>query len=86
MGRKRGEIFEVVSRVFRLRDRYPGAELLVVDRLSATGVRRIPFERIVEVKKDHVVLDDGSVIPLHRVVGVDVGGKRFWRRGQGGVV
>ncbi len=80
MGRRRGEIYEIVARVVRLREKYRNAEILVVDRLSATGLRRIPAERVVSVKKDHLVLDDGSVIPLHRVVGVDVEGKRYWRR------
>ncbi len=82
MGRRRGRLYEIIARLVALRDRYPDASLLVVDRLSPTGLRRVGVERIVRVKRDEVVLDDGSVIPLHRVVGVEAGGRRLWWRGE----
>ncbi|AEM39726.1 protein of unknown function DUF504 [Pyrolobus fumarii 1A] len=81
MGRRRGRIYEVVSRVFALREQYPDARIVIVDRVSPTGLRKIPVSRVTRVKKDHMVLDDGSVIPLHRVVMVEAGDAVLWRRG-----
>lgn len=46
-----------------------------------TGLQRISLEHVVRVKRDELILDDGSVIPLHRIVAVEASGKKLWCRG-----
>ena len=81
--RRRGKLYEILSRLVALRDRYPDASVLIIDRLSVTGLQRLSLNRVVRVKRDELVLDDGSVIPLHRIVAVEAGGKRLWQKGGG---
>ena len=57
--------------------------LVIVDRLSSTGLTEVPFEAIERVDSNYVYLKDGTVIPNHRVVGVKKGDSYIWKRGQG---
>ncbi len=52
-----------------------------MDRLTASGLRRIGFERVTRVKRDHIELNDGTILPLHRILAVEAGGRILWRRG-----
>ncbi len=79
---RRGEVYELLRRVVALRDQYRGYEIEIVDRLdSSTGVRRLPVELVERVTRGYMILSDGTMIPLHRVVGlVDAQGRRVWSR------
>ncbi|KSW11473.1 hypothetical protein CF15_01070 [Pyrodictium occultum] len=78
MPRRRGELEEAVARFFHTRAR---GFIVVAERGTATGLRRIPRERVARVTSSHIVLDDGTVIPLHRVVALeDEAGRTIWRR------
>ncbi len=71
MGRRRGRIYEEVRRVLAL---YPNNSFLVIiDRSSKTGKTIVPVSRIDKVTKTFIILDDGSMIPLHRIVEVRIG-------------
>ena len=56
--------------------------LVVVDRLSSTGLAEIPFESIEGIDNNYVYLNDGTVIPNHRVVGIKKGESYIWKRGR----
>ncbi len=78
MGRGKGEIYEVVARLFHTGFK---GYLVVVWRGTATGLARIPFTEIARVTRGFLELRDGSIIPLHRVVAVeDARGRRVWSR------
>ena len=85
MGRRRGEVYELVRRLLALRQRYRGYAILVVDRSAASGLRRLPLDLVERVEGDTLLLVDGTLIPLHRVQGiVDHDGKLVWSRGARG--
>jgi uncharacterized protein (UPF0248 family) len=52
--------------------------VVIEERGAARGLRDIPLERVARLARGFLLLDDGTVIPLHRVVGL--------RRRDGGVV
>lgn len=62
------------------RDEIPFFRLVVVDRLSSTGLIEIPFESIEGVDQNYVYLKDGTIIPNHRVVGIKKGDNYVWKR------
>ena len=79
--RRRGEIYAIISRLIALRERYSGYCILVVDRSRVTGVKRLSLEVVRGLEGEYIVLEDGSMIPLHRVVGVeDRDGRLIWTR------
>ena len=85
MRRRRGEVYEIVRRLLALRQRYRGYAILVVDRSTVSGLRRLPLEAVERVEGDALLLADGTVIPLHRVQGVvDSEGRLVWSRGGRG--
>jgi len=72
----------VLKRIIVLRDEYKGYSIEVVDRLaSVSNIRKVDVSDIERVTKMYLVLKDGSIIPLHRVIGVvDSSGRRVWSR------
>ncbi len=87
LARRRGIVESVLRRLIALREAHRGYKLVVIDRASPTGVSKIPLDRVEAVTSDAAILDDGSVIPLHRVLGVeDERGRVQWlRRGKSGL-
>ncbi len=78
MGRKRGEIIEVVRRFIA-----SGRDIciVIVERGTASGTRRIRSSEVARVKPKYIELRDSTIIPLHRVLAVeDSSGKVLWRR------
>ncbi|ALL00227.1 hypothetical protein Pyrde_0177 [Pyrodictium delaneyi] len=75
---RRGEIHEAVARFFHTSST---GYIVIAERGTATGVKRIPRERIARVTRSHLVLEDGTVIPLHRVIAIEDGeGGTIWQR------
>jgi len=82
VGRRRGEI-EAMLRRCVYGGRCPGDVILVVDREAARGVAEVPLSRVKRVTSTHMILDDDTFIPLHRVLGIaDENGEVRWRRGS----
>ena len=82
MAGRRGEIHQAVARFFHTSST---GYVVIAERGTATGLKRIPRERIARVTRSHLVLEDGTVIPLHRVVAIeDEEGNTLWQRYQGG--
>ncbi len=78
MGKKRGEIVEVVRRFIATRD---DVCIVVVERGTASGTRRVCSSEIAKIKPKYIELVDSTIIPLHRVVAVvDSSGKILWKR------
>ena len=68
MGRKRGRIYEEIRRYMALyRD---SSFLVIIDREARSGETIIPLKRIEKVTKTFIFLDNGTQIPLHRVIRV----------------
>ena len=69
MGRKRGRIYEELRRYKAL---YPDTSFIVViDRSKKTRETLIPLSRVRRIGRDFMELDDGTMIPLHRVVRIE---------------
>jgi len=80
LGRRRSEIRQLINRIL-----YTGWSVRVyyVDRDPVRGERLavLPLERVSRVTGWAVVLDDETVIPLHRIVEVrDLEGRIVWSR------
>ena len=73
LGRRRGRIYEELRRCKAVR---PECVVVVVDRAENSGLSHIPVERIVKISKEYMVLDNGTIIPLHRVVKIVEGGEK----------
>jgi len=79
--RGRGEIYEVIARLYHRGFR---GFIVVVWRGGSTGVARISFSEVARVARGFLELRDGTIIPLHRVVAVeDEEGRRVWSRFRG---
>ena len=66
---RRGRVYEELARIIHS----PGVEtgsytVVVEERGAATGLREIPLDQVAVLKRGYLVLRDGTVIPLHRVV------------------
>ena len=80
MGKKRGAIEEQLRRII-YGGKCPDCTILVVDRTKTVGYKEIPVSAIVRVTQSYLILKDGTLIPLHRVLGVkNKHGKIIWRR------
>jgi len=80
MGRKRGAIEEQLRRII-YGDKCPNCKILIVDRTITIGYKEIPVSAIARVTQSYLILKDGTLIPLHRVLGVkNEHGKIVWRR------
>ena len=86
MGRRgRGELYELLRRLVALRERFRGYRIVVLDRSLASGVRRLSVSEVERVERASLLLSDGTVIPLHRVLAVEDGeGREVWSRWSGG--
>lgn len=82
MGKRRSVIRQVINRL--LMSGRPGDYTIVyIDRgpTSPSGLGGVSASRVVAVSEWAMTLDDGTVIPLHRVVEVrDRSGAVVWRR------
>jgi uncharacterized protein (UPF0248 family) len=81
---RRGRVYEELSRIV-----HGGgggvASVVIEERGWAGGVREVPVERIRLLKQGFMVLDDGTLVPLHRVLGVRLrDGRVQWLRRGGG--
>ena len=65
VGRKRGGLIEAIAQLY-----YSGKRgyIVIVERGTATGLRQISLESIEKLKRGYIVLVDGTIIPLHRIV------------------
>ena len=77
------EVYETLKKVFWLarvgRLSLDNVELVVLDRSSASGVKRLQLSSEALLLRDRVVAGD-SQIPLHRILEVWVEGRCVWRR------
>ncbi|MCS7098845.1 MAG: RNA repair domain-containing protein [Sulfolobales archaeon] len=56
-------------------------EIVVIDRITLSGVRGIKLSESSILMKDRVIVSEsGAQIPMHRVVEVRVRGETLWRR------
>ncbi len=73
----RGKIFKI------LMTEDPGNlgrySIIVIDRLSPTGLREIRLDRNIKVLRDRLELGE-SIIPLHRVIEIRKDGAPIWVR------
>jgi len=81
VARKRGRIYEEIARLVYGGEE-EGAEIVIRERGGPTGLRSIPLSEVVELRRTHLVLRDGTVIPLHRVVEIRAPGRRWSRVGE----
>lgn len=82
VGRKRGGLREAIAQLY-----YSGkrGSVVIVERGTATGLRRLSLEDVERLGRGYLVLVDGTIIPLHRVVMVlDEKGDVVYSRGMGG--
>jgi len=80
VGRKRGAIEEQLRRII-YGNKCLNCTILVVDRAKAVGYREIPASIVVKVTLSYLVLKDGTVIPLHRILCIkDKRGNIIWKR------
>ena len=79
---RRGEIREAIARLY-----YQGRSgyVVIAERGSrSSGVRSIPLESVERLGRGYLVLRDGTIIPLHRVLEVvDERGRTIYRRAGG---
>lgn len=79
------EVYENLKRIFwsaRAGEvSLDNVELLILDRSSASGVRRLQLNPRAVLLKDRVI-SGGHQIPLHRILEIRVGGRCVWRRGS----
>lgn len=79
------EVYESLKKVFWLarvgRLSLDSVELLVLDRSSTSGVKRLQLSSEAVLLSDRVVAGD-SQIPLHRILEIWVEGRCVWRRGR----
>ena len=54
--------------------------IVVVDRVSPTGLKEIPLSNNVAIRKDRLIINEKVVIPIHRVVAVKRDGEIVWSR------
>jgi Uncharacterized protein conserved in archaea len=54
--------------------------VVILDRLSPTGTAEISANEIESFDANYIYLKDGTVIPLHRVVGLKKGDSYVWKR------
>jgi len=80
MGKKRGAIEEQLRRII-YGSKCPNCTILIVDRAETTGYKEIPVNTITKVTQSYLILKDGTLIPLHRVLGIkDKHGNIIWKR------
>ncbi len=72
----RNELNKVYWRESSERHRY---SVLVIDRLSESGLKEYRLSDDVQILSDRLVLGD-AVIPFHRVVAILKDGEVVWRR------
>ena len=81
VGRKRGEIHEAVAKHFHTGTM---GYVVIAERGTASGTKKIGFKEIRRVARDRIILVNGTIIPLHRVLLIiDEKGNVLWRRGRG---
>ena len=66
---RRGRVYEELSRVIH-GGRGGYVAVVIEERGAGGGLRDIPLGRVARLARGFLVLDDGTVIPLHRVVGL----------------
>ena len=54
--------------------------IVVVDRVSPTGLKEIPLSNNVAIKKDRLIINERVIIPIHRVVAIKRDGEVVWSR------
>ena len=66
---RRGRVYEELARIIHSpRVETTAYSVVVEERGAATGLREIPLDQVEALKRGYLVLRDGTVIPLHRVV------------------
>ncbi len=78
MRKRRGAIHEAVASHF-----HKGTKgyVVIAERGTASGTKKISFEDIERVAVDRLILVDGTIIPLHRVLYiVNNNGSILWSR------
>lgn len=59
-------------------------ELLIIDRSSLNGEKLVKLSDSAILMKDRVVIpEDGTQIPIHRVIEIREGDECLWRRSRG---
>ncbi|HIC98240.1 MAG TPA: DUF504 domain-containing protein [Pyrodictiaceae archaeon] len=80
MSKKRGIIEEQLRRII-YGGKCSNCTILVIDRRKTSGYREIPVNAVSRVSQSYLILKDGTLIPLHRVLGVkDENGNIVWKR------
>ncbi len=79
---RKGTIRNMVNKILWSddKDQYT---LVVVDRLTPTGLREIPGGCVERVDRAYIYLgcgEEGTIIPIHRVVMVKYKGAAIWSR------
>ena len=78
MRHNRGEIYSLIARLFHTGFK---GYIVVIERGRVSGTRLIGFNEVSRVTRGFIELKDGTVIPLHRVIGVlDEEKQPVWRR------
>ncbi len=58
-------------------------KIVIVDRLSPNGIVEIPADFVERADRNYVYMKDGTVIPVHRVLGIKKGDSYVWKRREG---
>lgn len=78
----KAEIREILSAMlWKPGERPEDYEIVYISRGTETGLDSVRGSELLEVRSDRMVLPNGTVIPLHRVVQVRVRGRVVWERG-----
>jgi len=54
--------------------------IVIIDRVSPSGLKEIVLGENVVIKKDRLIINGETVIPIHRVIAVKKSGEVIWSR------
>ncbi|HDD26420.1 MAG TPA: DUF504 domain-containing protein [Acidilobales archaeon] len=81
---REGTIRAVINKVlWTQKERLSSYEVIVIDRLEESGIKRYSLDKLKRLESDSLVLDkEGREvrIPLHRVIALMKNGEVVWQR------
>jgi len=77
-----GDIWLALAKIMYSHGDKEGGYVTIIERGGGSArLREIPLSRITVLKKGYIILDDGTLIPLHRIMSiVDGKGRTLYSR------
>jgi len=77
---KNNTIAGILSKIKWSKDDLMKYTIVVIDRVSPSGLKEIVLGENVIIKKDRLIINGETVIPIHRVIAVKKSGEVIWSR------